>query len=152
MNLKFGPGFHTFLNEHEALPGHSAIYVRTRFEQFAGGKGLEIYALLDTGADWTVLPWELANELDLPYGAGYGEPFVYDTRIGKIEGELLRCTVTIPSDDDRSAVTLDSTAFVSPYWNSIAIIGYHGFLESLRFGVDPGLFLFFFCPSSQDAA
>ncbi len=96
-------------------------------------------ALLDTGAEWSVIGGETAKiiegELNLPT-----ESFSMSTRLGKIYGSLYRINITLiaekKSDYD---LTVESSVFVSTQWEGPIVLGYRGFLERIRFALDPGV-------------
>lgn len=91
-------------------------------------------AVLDTGADWSVIQTEVARALgllDLD-----GEPKSISTRLGTLHGKLVRVDAELVAEEGES-VQLSSTVFVSEDWPDGTFIGYHGFLERVRFAVDP---------------
>lgn len=102
-----------------------------------------VLALLDTGASWSVLNVEVAKELKLL--DGHGEPLAMSTRIGRIEGNLVRTAATLVAEDGDSVV-VDATVFVSHEWHQPTVIGYSGLLERIRFAIDPGTQSFVFGP------
>lgn len=59
------------------------------------------------------------------------------TRLGSMPGRLQRVLVTLIADEGANA-EVDATVFVAPAWTGPVVLGYRGFLERLRFGLDPG--------------
>ena len=77
---------------------------------------------------------ELAQELGL--FERNGESATISSRAGKIKGKLVRATTTLVADEGES-IEVDSTVFVSSDWPEGNFIGYSGFLERIRFAIDP---------------
>ena len=90
--------------------------------------------MLDTGASWSVLNAELADNLKL--FDRDGETVTISSRMGKVQGKLVRAMTTLVADDGDS-VEVDSTVFVSRDWPAGNFIGYSGLLERIRFAIDP---------------
>ena len=77
---------------------------------------------------------EIAEEMglfELP-----GEEISISTRMGVVTGKLIRVGLTILADEGTS-LSVEGTVFVSPDWGS-NFLGYSGFLEHVRFALDPG--------------
>lgn len=96
-------------------------------------------ALLDTGAEWSVIGGETAkileDELDLPT-----ESFMMSTRLGRIPGSLYRINISLLTDENPGYdLTVESSIFVSKEWDGPIVLGYRGFLERIRFALDPGV-------------
>ena len=72
-----------------------------------------------------------------------GEPKVISTRVGPVKGHLVRVPIALAADEGES-VELDATVFVSSAWTHGTFLGYLGFLERLRFALDPQDYSFFF--------
>lgn len=100
-------------------------------------------ALLDTGAPWTLINAELADELEL-FSLGGLEPSTR-TAQGLIRGTLTRVNLELVASEGRSAA-VDATILVSRDWAGPNILGLTGFLERLRFGLDPAVNEFHFGP------
>lgn len=97
--------------------------------------GIELLAQLDTGAAWSILPSEVCEVLNLVNGDG---PAIrVSTRKGSFEGRLERVVVTLVAADGTS-LDVDSTVLVVPDWDDDAFLGWQGFLERLKIGLDPG--------------
>ena len=90
--------------------------------------------MLDTGASWSVLNAELADDLEL--FDRDGDTVTISSRMGTVQGKLVRAMTTLVADDGDS-VEVDSTVFVSRDWPAGSFIGYSGLLERIRFAIDP---------------
>jgi hypothetical protein len=94
---------------------------------------------LDTGAEWSVIGGETAKilegELELPT-----ESFTMSTRLGRIFGSLYRINISLLAEEYHGYdLTVESTIFVSKDWDGPIVLGYRGFLERIRFALDPGV-------------
>ncbi len=94
-------------------------------------------ALLDTGAEWSVIGGEtvkiLEDQLGLPI-----ESLSMSTRFGRIDGALHRMVISLPAYSG-DGLTVESTVFISEEWEGPIVLGYRGFLERIRFALDPGI-------------
>ena len=125
----FASGRSRFFDEAPGHPSETAsVHVQVKFG------GIRVLAMLDTGASWSVLSADLADELGL--FDGDGEPMTVSSRIGTVQGRLVRAKTTLVADDG-DALDIDSTVFVSRQWPAGNFIGYTGLLERIRFAVDP---------------
>jgi len=106
-----------------------------------GNALVPLLAQLDTGAAWSVLDGEIAEALGFLEQAG--PTATLSTRSGTVRGKLIRSSLTIVADEGESC-EVDATLFVSRDWAHGNFVGYSGFLERLRFAVDPGTNDFFF--------
>ena len=96
-------------------------------------------ALLDTGAEWSVIGGEVAEILEDELGFST-ESFSISTRLGKISGSLYRIPISLLAEQNSGDdLTVESSVFVSDEWNGPIILGYRGFLERIRFALDPGV-------------
>jgi len=129
---------------YDGLPGSSGdearIYVRLR----VGEGRSEFLAMVDTAAPWCILEPGLGlaaeQQLEsLPDIAAIG------TRLGRFTGRLYRGSATVLAEEGE-ALTVDTTFFLSQDWTGGNFVGYQGFLERFRFGVDPSLNRFLFGP------
>lgn len=60
-----------------------------------------------------------------------------DTRFGKVLCFLHRVNVTLVADEGKDLL-VPSSVLLSPDWGGPPVLGYRGFLERIRFGLDPG--------------
>jgi hypothetical protein len=96
-------------------------------------------ALLDTGAEWSVIGGETAKILGDELGSPI-ERFTMSTRLGRIQGSLHRINISLLAEQNSGHdLTVDSSVFVSEEWLGPIVLGYRGFLERIRFALDPGV-------------
>jgi hypothetical protein len=128
-------GYASFLVGHKFDFWHLPVAVRCQIGDFPS----TFFALLDTGAEWSVLGGELAillvDQLGLPT-----ESFSMSTRLGRISGALHRIPIRLLAELNCGYdLTIESSIFVSQEWTGPLVLGYRGFLERLRFALDPGI-------------
>ena len=125
----FASGRSRYLDKDPGHPSETAsVHVQVEFD------GVGALAMLDTGAAWSVLNADLADSLELFDRDGV--PETISSRIGTVQGKLVRAITTLVADEGDS-VEVDSTVFVSREWPAGNFIGYTGFLERIRFAIDP---------------
>lgn len=115
-----------------ATHGSARIYVKVAIDGFEE----PLLALLDTGAVWSVIDPEIANEAGL--GSVDGQEITLHHRRGSTAGRLVRTTITMLADEG-AGLDIEATVFVpsDPWPTGWNFIGYSGFLERIRFGLDP---------------
>jgi hypothetical protein len=100
------------------------------------GLPFESQALLDTGAAWSIIGGDLAEML----GSRLGEPgqtMILLTRLGRIRGTLHPIEIVLVAERGES-IAVSGSVLVAPGWTGPVVLGYRGFLERLRFALDPG--------------
>jgi len=112
-----------------------SVAVRCRIERL--GPDL---ALLDTGAEWSVIGGETAMLLEDQIGHPISS-FRMRTHVGSIDGSLHHVNITLLAGEEDSGdnLTVETTSFVSEEWDGPIVLGYRGFLERIRFALDPGV-------------
>jgi hypothetical protein len=116
------------------------VYVKLHLESL----DLTVLAQLDTGSAWSVLAPEIAEALGLLDGKG--EAVKLGTRLGTLEGRLVRVPITLLADEGNS-LEVEGTFFVSPDWPAgRTFLGYSGLLDSIRIALDPRANDFHFGP------
>jgi hypothetical protein len=95
----------------------------------------EELALLDTGAHWTVIGSETIELLGDELGEGIGS-LRMSTRLGSFPGMLHRLSIQLIAEQGES-LTVDGTCLALPDWRGPNVLGVHGFLERLRFALEP---------------
>ena len=96
-------------------------------------------ALCDTGADWSVISGETAELLEEYLGPPI-RSVPMTTRFGRLEGDLRNLDIHLLADPDMGTdVRVESTVLVIKEWPGPTVLGFHGFLEKLRFALDPGV-------------
>jgi hypothetical protein len=102
---------------------------------------LDYFALLDTGAEWSVIGEDVLPLIEDQLGPPIRSLYM-STRLGRIFGELHRVNITLLTDPNQGdELTVESTTFVSEEWEGPVILGYRGFMERIRFALDPGVIL-----------
>jgi hypothetical protein len=103
-------------------------------------------AVLDTGAPYPIISPKIAIQA----GLNRVKPLERKTRVVrkmKLEGSIIRLNMTLPADEGED-LTVDATAFipdVEEYWGDFpCFIGQSGFLERIRYAVDPATDTFYF--------
>jgi len=71
------------------------------------------------------------------------ERVVLSTRLGRFGGTLYRGSITLIAEQGEN-LDVDATVFISPDWRGPSFLGYEGFLQRIRFAVDPERNLFYF--------
>lgn len=96
---------------------------------------IRFVGLLDTGGHFCILSPEVVDLIGDTLGESDGETSLL-TAQGRISGELFRYTIELlATRGDHLAV--ESTVLVSPQWRGPSVLGYTGFLDRIRFAIDP---------------
>lgn len=114
--------------------GNSPLVVAARCR--LGRQETVEWALLDTGAQWSVIGGEVAEALEGELHDS-GIEIKMETRFGNYVGRLCRLEVTLEADEG-DALLVEATVLVLPEWPGPVVLGYRGFLERIRLGLDPG--------------
>jgi len=98
------------------------------------------WALLDTGAEWSVIGRDTATVIEDELGSPIASSRM-STRFGAIDGTLHHVNITLLAGEEDSGddLTVETTSFVSEEWEGPVVLGYRGFLERIRFALDPGI-------------
>lgn len=91
--------------------------------------------MLDTGAHWTLIGPELIELLGDELGAATGS-LKMSTRLGRFPGTLHRLPIQLVAEQG-SDVTVEATCLALPDWTGPTILGFNGFLERIRFALEP---------------
>jgi hypothetical protein len=94
------------------------------------------WAMVDTGAQWSVIGGEIAAGLDGDFFDA-GKEIAMSTRLGRFSGRFQRLDVTLEADEGE-ALLVSATVAVLPSWPGPVVLGYRGFWERVRLGLDPG--------------
>ena len=95
-------------------------------------------ALLDTGAELSVAGHEVYQgflEKDIPLDFSVGKRTI-NTRFGNFEGLLYRIDIALTADWGEP-LTIEGTFLFCKDWRGPTVLGFHGFLERIRFAIDP---------------
>jgi hypothetical protein len=103
-------------------------------------------AVLDTGAPYPIISPKIAKQA----GLNRVKPLERKTMLVRgmrLEGSIIRLNMTLPADEGED-LTVDATAFipdVEESWGDFpGFIGQLGFLERIRYAVDPATDTFYF--------
>jgi hypothetical protein len=95
-------------------------------------------ALLDTGAELSIAGNEVYRDF-LTQNTLLGTPVgnrTVSTRLGNFEGTLYRVDVGLTADWGEP-LTIEGTFLFCEQWQGPTVLGFHGFLERIRFAIDP---------------
>lgn len=119
----------------DALPGPTLRDAKVYVRLAVGAVDFVTTAMLETGSTYSVLDADVAEAL-----GAFDEPDApsveLSTRHGVLGGRLVRRPVWLLADQGAS-LEVDATFWVSPDWRFGLILGYAGFLQRIRFGLDP---------------
>jgi predicted aspartyl protease len=114
------------------------IFVEVKFV----GLDTTLLAQVDTGAAYSTLETEVADALGLLDGEGY--PTVLSTRLGPVQGKLMKSVSLTLVAHEGVPLDLEATFFVSRDWRGPTFLGYTGLLDHIRIALDPPTNLFYF--------
>jgi hypothetical protein len=111
---------------------------------------ITIQAVLDTGAPWCVLDPEVAEMVITPDLATYAPRERLLIRGTRYDGQLCRIRFNLIAEVGNS-LEIDATVFVpilrsEESWSHPNFIGLDGFLNRIRFAIDPDENAFYFGP------
>lgn len=107
------------------------VYVRIS----AGAPAFTTLAMLDTGSTYSVLDADVADLIGAFDEAG--APAVdLATRHGLLRGTLVRRRIWLLAEEGDS-LEVDATFWVAREWRYGHFLGYTGFLQRIRFALDP---------------
>jgi hypothetical protein len=149
VNLPLGPDEFAqgvvYYSDYDPTQRHSRIIIPVTFGT------LHTSAIVDTGSPWCILGPDEATELNLnAYESFVTPPLII--RSGRFSGTLYRIPVSVEAIQGERT-TLNAKVFIpqlAPHqrWLLPNFIGLEGFLEQIRFAVDPFQNLFYFGTSS----
>jgi hypothetical protein len=103
-------------------------------------------AVLDTGAPYPIISPKIAKQAGLNRVKPLERTKML-VRGMRLQGSIIRLNMTLPADEGED-LTVDATAFipdVEEYWGDFpGFIGQLGFLERIRYAVDPATDTFYF--------
>lgn len=114
------------------------VFVQIEFQDIPGTSWL---AQLDTGSAYSMLDVEIAQVLGVLDGDG--ERTEVHTRCGLIKGCLERIPLVLIAEEG-TPLEVEATFLVSRDWPAQTFLGYTGFLDRLRFALDPPVNHFYF--------
>jgi hypothetical protein len=113
------------------------VYVRVAI----GTPEFKTTAMLDTGSSYSVLDADTAEQLEA--FSEHGAPLDLATRHGVLSGRLVRRPLWLLAEEGPS-LEVEATFWVSPSWRFGHFLGYAGFLQRIRFALDPDANQFYF--------
>jgi hypothetical protein len=115
---------------------HDSLQVPMAVRCVFEGAGDEWYGFVDTGSEFCIMPYALARSLGVDTEGGPDVPL--STRHGVMHGVVQELTVRLEAREGE-ALEVDAKWWISAQWEYGPVIGWHGFLESIRFACNPGL-------------
>jgi len=111
---------------------------------------LTVPAIVDTGSPWCILDPAMVELIETRIEAAYAPNERLLIRGTLYEGRLLRIPISIPTEQG-SNYEIDATVFVptldaADSWPHPNFIGLEGFLNRIRFAIDPTENSFYFGP------
>jgi hypothetical protein len=111
---------------------------------------LPVQAVVDTGAPWCVIDPILAERVKSAADVGYELGMKLMIRGVRYKGKLIRMLITLEAERGES-LDVDATVFVprlsaGEMWPYPNFIGLDGFLNRIRFAIDPSENAFYFGP------
>ena len=135
---EFASGVATYFEEDPSLGSEqTSIHVSVVVE---GDRELSILARLDPATPWVILNAEINEQIGLR-----ASPMQVSLRTvgGLMKGSLERLTIRLVAEQG-APLEIDATVFVCDEWQRENFLGYSGFLERIRFAVDPTSKKFYF--------
>lgn len=109
-------------------------------------EGIFTEAVIDTGAPYVVCPPKVARQAGIDVSSAL-DSMTMLIRGMRLQGFRVRLNVTLKAEEGED-LDVDATAFVpevEEYWGDFpAFLGLTGFLERIRFGIDPNTDTFYF--------
>ncbi len=142
---EFACGVATYYEDDPS--GHSrqtSINVRFSLPNF---ESIFFFAKIDPATPWVVLNSDINELLGL---RAESTDTTLQTALGNMRGCLERYPITLIAEHGK-ALQIDATLFVCNEWTRGNFLGYSGFLERIRFAVDPHCQKFYFGRISQNA-
>jgi hypothetical protein len=118
------------LLDEEMPTGKVPVAVRCQF-----GSQSDEMAMLDTGARWSLLGPDTIALLGEELGEALGS-VTMSTRLGRFHGSLHRLPIRLIADMG-SDLVVEGTCLALPEWSGPNILGFSGFLDRLRFALEP---------------
>lgn len=98
-----------------------------------GDVSIPVFARVDPATPWVVLNSELNKQLGLCAASSEIE---LQTAAGLMKGSLERYPIILQAEQGYP-LEIDATLFVCDNWQRENFLGYSGFIERIRFAVDP---------------
>ena len=136
---EFASGVATYFEEDPSLEesNQTSIHVSIVVE---GDMELSIIARVDPATPWVILNSEINEQVGLQAGS---TNIQLRTAAGIMSGSLERLPIRLVAEEG-DPLEIDATVFVCDDWQRENFLGYSGFLERIRFAVDPASKKFYF--------
>ena len=135
---EFASGVATYYEEDPSWgSGQTSIHVSVVVK---GDIALQTIARVDPATPWVILHSEISAEIGLRASSTEVE---LRTVAGLMRGSLERLPIRLVAEQGDS-LEIDATVFVCDEWQRENFLGYSGFLERIRFAVDPTSKKFYF--------
>ena len=139
---EFASGVMTYFDEDPSGgSAQTSIHVSIVLE---GEVSIPTFARLDPATPWVVLNAELNEQIGLRANSA---EITLQTAAGRMKGCLERFPITLQAEEG-DALEIDATVFVCNDWERENFLGYSGFLERIRFAIDPSSNKFYFGSST----
>jgi hypothetical protein len=144
IDSQFANGVTTYADSYPGDEANSRIVLTISIE-----RRLTTEAIVDTGAPWCILDPELVEQLGISPDATYESTEKLRIRGISYEGRLHRLQIGLWSEEAGSDLEVDATVFVprmppQQEWPHPNFLGLNGFLERIRFAVNPEENAFYF--------
>jgi hypothetical protein len=141
---EFASAFTSYLECYPGQVEHTRIVVPIRLEEVP----YPLMAVVDTGAPWCVLDPNVARQVGIPGRDRYTPEEPLRVRGIQYSGRLVRMGIGLPVEDGKG-IEVDATVFVPSLpsgerWPHPNFLGLTGFLERIRFAIDPEENVFYF--------
>lgn len=109
-----------------------------------------VLAVVDTGSPWCILDPEITKQVHVSGQSEYVSEGSLRIRGDKFRGKLFRMGISLQIEEGES-FEVDATVFVptllaGEQWRHPNFLGLTGFLERVRFAIDPEESVFYFGP------
>lgn len=146
LNGNFASAFTRYMDHYPGQESHARIVVPIRLENMRH----PVLAVVDTGSPWCVLDPEIARQVGVSGQAEYISKEPIEIRGYKFQGKLVRMGISLEVEEGKN-LEIDATVFVptllaGEQWRHPNFIGLTGFLERIRFAIDPEENVFYFGP------
>lgn len=148
LSCQFATGVTYYKDDYPGEQGRSLIVLAVIVEE-----NLTIEAVVDTGSEWCILDPQIATQVGGFIETGYAPSETIGIRGVRLDGKLHRMRIGLYNDSEQAGddLEVEATVFVPDLppgaeWNLPNFIGLNGFLDRIRFAVDPAENVFYFAP------
>ena len=146
LSCQFATGVTYYKDDYPGEEGRSLIVLAVAVE-----KSLTIEAVVDTGSEWCILDPQIAAQVGTFAETAYAPSKTIGIRGVEVDGRLHRMRISLWDEYEGNDLEVEATVFIPDprqvkEWNLPNFIGLNGFLERIRFAVDPAENAFYFAP------